>query len=86
MVTRWGRRLASSAADAGNAAATGAGPAWEDGFISSIQVGLVRVRQLQLRWPTQNLDQLHQQFHIMQRMCGMPTMWALAGCTHQWVY
>jgi len=71
MVTRCGRRLANSAAVGGNAAATGTWPAWDNGFISSIRVGLVRVRVLTHRWPTQNLDQLHQQKHRLQQMCGI---------------
>jgi len=70
-VTRTGLRLARSAAVAGNAAATGTWPAWEDGVISSIRVGLVRVRQLTLRWPTQNLDQLHQQKHGLLQIRGI---------------
>ena len=40
-VTRCGRRLAISAGFADKAAVTGTWPAWEDGVISSIRVGLV---------------------------------------------
>jgi hypothetical protein len=58
-VTLTGLRLDSSAAVAGNAAATGAGPGGENGFISSIQVGLVAPPEPQTRGGTQNLRHLH---------------------------
>ena len=40
-VTRTGLRLARSAAVAGNAAATGTWPAWENEFINPSRIGLV---------------------------------------------
>ena len=70
-VTLTGLRLASSAAVAGNAAATGAGPGGDNGFISSIQVGLVAPPEPQTRGGTQNLDQLHQPNHRLQQIRGI---------------
>ena len=67
-VTLTGLRLASSAAVADKAAATGTWPAWENAVIGQSKVDRSRVRVLKHRWPTQNLDQVHQQNHRLQQM------------------